>query len=188
MSCCCVSQAKKAPPFPLSDTRNDPDPVSGLTPKLAPSMSLTIQPSPTVASPLTYQFALPPFMAGFRNYQPFYHHLLCLPLSLPLSFIHVLKRLRRQHKTQSSISHPPHRSTLSPSISLSTDTVSIPPLSQPPPPFLDRATQPPKEAPTSGWSRISTLASPSTQPYYSTRPPSPVPASLRSRAIVSHKS
>jgi len=74
----------------------------------------------------------------------------------------------------------PHRSTLSPSISLtSTNTVRILPLSQPPPPFLDRATQPPKEAPTSGWSRISTLASPSTQPYYSTRPPSPVPTSPR---------
>jgi len=50
---------------------------------------------------------------------------------------------------------------LSLSISLtSTNTVRTLPLSQPPLPFLDRATQPPKDAPTSGWSRISTLPSP----------------------------
>src|SRR5258706_9388714 len=34
--------------FPLSDARNDP--LSGLNTQLSPSMSLTIQPPPTVAS------------------------------------------------------------------------------------------------------------------------------------------
>ena len=87
----------------------------------------------------------------------------------PSAFL-VPKRLRCQHKRQSPLSHPPHRSTLSLSSSLTgPNTVHALPLSHMPLPFLDRAMLPPKGAPTSL----------STRPRYSTGPRSPVPPSLR---------
>ena len=65
---------------------------------------------------------------------------------LRLSYLLVLKRLSYQHKNWFSLPHPPYRSTVSLSISLTgPNTVCVLPLSYMPLPLLDWATLPPRK-------------------------------------------
>ena len=109
----------------------------------------------------------PPLLPRFRNRQLLYHNPLYLPPFLPMFFLPaflVLKRLHCQYQSRFSLSHPPHRSTLSLSISLTgPNTVHPLTLCYTPFPFLARMIQPPKDA----------LPSPSTPPL------SPPRSSLR---------
>ena len=152
----------------------------GLNTQLSSSMTLTVQPPPTVASDLssTYQFTtltakvqeplatLPPSTVSTAFPCP-----VLPPCFLPTFLL--LMRLQIQYRSRFSLSQPPHRSTLSLSISLTgPNTVHPLPLCHTPFHFLDRTMQLPKEA----------LASPSTRPHYSTRPRSPPRSSLDMRS------
>ena len=121
-------------------------------------MVLAIQPLSTVAFDLysTYQFTqlLSP---RFRSHQLLYHHLLSywLPfpcLSSPPSCTEATPMAAQE---PFSPSHSPHRSTLGIYLT-EPNTVRVLPPSHTPLPFLDRAKQLLKEAPTSGWRRTPT--------------------------------
>src|SRR5258706_14749229 len=123
-------------------------------------MSLTMHPPPTVASGLSSAYQFTTFIAEVQ--QP---SAMLPPSTVSTAFLSpvpaflVLKRLPCQHKSRFSLSHPPHRSTVSLSVSLTgPNTVRPLPLSHMPLPYLGRVMQPPNEA----------LASPSVRPRYST--------------------
>jgi hypothetical protein len=124
-------------------------------------MSLAIQPPPTVASDLssTYQFTPPPLLPGFRNCQ--LHHRLycvyCLP-SLPSSVLPCPEATPMP--AQEPVLSFPSPASLGALAEHFFDGLRTPYAHSHTPirpfPSLDRATQPPKEAPTLGWSRTST--------------------------------